>query len=84
MATNKIKNLAFPLLMVTLTSTGCGTLTGAAIGGAAGAGIGAATDSNVGRSAAIGAGVGGAAGALYDVYDYRRNQEEYARGHYYE
>lgn len=84
MATNKIKNLAVPLLLVTLTSTGCGTLTGAAIGGAAGAGIGAATDSNVGRSAAIGAGVGGAAGALYDVYDYRRNQEEYARGHYYE
>ena len=84
MATKRIKNCVFSFLLLMLTSTGCGTLTGAALGGAAGAGIGAATDSNVGRSAAIGAGVGGVAGALYDVYDYRRDQQEYARGHYYE
>jgi hypothetical protein len=77
MATNLKKRLMTPVMglsLLSLTAAGCGTLTGATVGGAAGAGIGAATGSNIGKSAAIGAGVGGAAGAVYDIWDYRRDR----------
>jgi hypothetical protein len=74
------KGIAVPvlgLLLLGLSSLGCGTITGAALGGATGAGIGAATHHRMGKSAAIGAGVGGAAGALYDIYRYTRRNDLY-------
>jgi hypothetical protein len=63
-------------LLLIIGATGCGTLTGAAAGGTLGTGIGAGTHSNVGRSAAIGAGVGAAGGAVYDLYQHSRHDDD--------
>lgn len=70
------KRLSTPIIgvwMLGLALAGCGTVTGAAVGAGGGAAIGYGTGYGVGKGALIGTGVGAAAGAIYDIYNYKKN-----------
>ena len=68
-AMNKLsKTIALPgLLIIALTTTGCGTVGGAAVGAGAGAAVGAGSGYGAKKGALIGTGIGAAVGAIYDI-----------------